>query len=52
MTQYRVTNRHTGKVRYYKTMQRARRAADRGDMEYGAICCSVARVDSVLGEVR
>lgn len=38
---YTVTNRSTGKVTTYTTGKQARRAADRQDLAYGAIICSV-----------
>lgn len=42
---YEIINRHTGKRHVYQTLARARHAADRMDNEYGAICCSVRRVE-------
>lgn len=33
--------RHAGKTRAYKTLKAARRACDKLDLEYGAICCNV-----------
>lgn len=35
--------KHAGKTRIYKTLKGARRACDRLDLEYGAICCGVVR---------
>ncbi len=41
VTHYTVTNRRTGKVTVCKTRTAATRCADRQDLAYGAICCTV-----------
>lgn len=41
---YTVTNRVTGKVATYKTRAAASRAADKADLAYGAICCTVRAI--------
>lgn len=43
-THYTVANRRTGTVKTYKTRSAARRAADRADLAYGAVCCTVTPV--------
>lgn len=44
ITHYELKNRATGETRTFKDRIRARRAADRADLAYGAICCSVRPV--------
>jgi len=44
VSHYEVINRRTGIVKTYKTRATATRAADRADMAYGAVCCTVRTI--------
>lgn len=44
ITHYEVTNRRTGVVKSYKNGLAARRAANKADAAYGAICCTIRAI--------
>lgn len=41
---HQVRNRITGKIKHYKSLKAALRAADKADNEYGAYICTVSRI--------